>query len=193
MRSSIVSVERDSRSISSNRTKWFHSFPSSIRTALRWPRTNRERGSQIRTSSPWITPRAPARAAPRIRTRTPVVGVYLDGRRPTRIETTNGVKPVDCVINPVGPSGGEIAAMVGVLRSEGPYEPERPTLSYISRAPDMYLKPKPSGSFLAGGIDQSLVDQSVGLRGVDESFLRAVVRPPKERIPEYADAGVVDS
>lgn len=25
-----------------------------------------------------------------IRTRTPVVGVYLDGRRPTRIETTNG-------------------------------------------------------------------------------------------------------
>lgn len=128
-----------------------------------------------------------------IRTRTPVIDVYLDGPQPAGIETTDGIEPVDYVINPAGPSGGEIAAMVGVLRSEEPYEPERPTLSYISRAPDMYLKPKPSGNFLAGGIDQSPVDQSVGLRGVDESFLRAVGRRPKGRIPEYADTGVVDS
>lgn len=122
-----------------------------------------------------------------------MIDVYLDGPQPAGIETLDGIESVDYVINPASPSGGEIAAMVGVLRSEEPYEPERPTLSDILWAPDMYLKPKPSGNFLAGGIDQSPVDQSVGLRGVDESFLRAVGRRPKGRIPEYADTGVVDS
>jgi sarcosine oxidase, subunit beta len=141
-----------------------------------------------------------------IRTRTPVVDIHLEGRRPSGIETPDGVEPVDYVINAAGPWGGEIAAMVGVdvpiewyeskvvvLRPKEAYGPALPTLSDHSRSPDMYLKPEPSGDFLAGGIDRPPVDRSVGLQGVDESFLRAIGRRLESRVPGYAGAGVVDS
>lgn len=88
----------------------------------------------------------------------PVVDVQQNGRRPTGIETPDGVKLVNYVIRTTGPWGGEIAAIVGVSRSGELYKPELPTLSDILRASDMSLKSEPSGSFFAGGIDRPPVN-----------------------------------
>ncbi|APX97742.1 NAD(P)/FAD-dependent oxidoreductase [Natronorubrum daqingense] len=141
-----------------------------------------------------------------IRTDTPVTDIRLEGERATGIETPEGVEPVDYVVNAAGAWGGELAEMVGVdvplewyeskivvLQSETSYGPDLPTLSDHSRAPDMYLKPEPSGDFIAGGVDRPPVDRSVGLQGVGESFLRAVGERLEGRVPGYADASVVDS
>jgi sarcosine oxidase subunit beta len=57
----------------------------------------------------------------------------------------------------------------------------------------MYVKPEPGGEFIVGGIDRPRIDPERGLEGVDSEHLRRIGERLEYRLPEYADAAVVDT
>jgi glycine/D-amino acid oxidase-like deaminating enzyme len=97
-----------------------------------------------------------------VHTNTPVTDVETDGRRPTRIRTTDGAFETDYVVNAAGPWGAAVGSMIGLdlplswheskmaeLESSPPYEPDLPTVSDVDLG--LYAKPETTGHFVAGG------------------------------------------
>lgn len=80
---------------------------------------------------------------------------------------------------------------VAVLRSSVDYPPHRPSLSDHTGGSNMYVKPEPSGEFLAGGIERPRVDDRHGLKGANNAFLRRLAARIGERLPEVSDARLV--
>lgn len=141
-----------------------------------------------------------------VHTGTPVTDLHAEDGTVTAVETPDGRHRVDYVVNAAGFRGRDVGEMVGVdlplqryeskiavLRAEREYGSELPTVSDHSVKPDMYAKPEPGGEFLVGGIDRPPVDPSRGPEGVDGEFLRTVGDRIETRLPDYADARVVDS
>jgi sarcosine oxidase subunit beta len=130
-------------------------------------------------------------------------------RRGTAVEglvTSGGTHDVDYLVNAAGTAGARVAAMADVsvplrlreskivtLTADTAYGPGLPTLSDHSMAPDMYVKPEPSGDFIVGGVDRPWLDVDESTEGVDEEFVLEVGRRLDRRLPGYADASVVDS
>lgn len=145
-------------------------------------------------------------AGARIETDTTVRDVERRGDVVEALVTDDGRHEVDYVVNAAGTAGARVAAMADVsvplrhreskivtLTADTAYGPDLPTLSDHSMAPDMYVKPEPSGDFLVGGIDRPWLDDDQPTAGVDEAFVLEVGRRLERRLPGYADASVVDS
>jgi sarcosine oxidase subunit beta len=141
-----------------------------------------------------------------VHTNTPVTDVETDGRRPTRIRTTDGAFETDYVVNAAGPWGAAVGSMIGLdlplswheskmaeLESSPPYEPDLPTVSDVDLG--LYAKPETTGHFVAGGADRKrggrrAVDPGAGLNGVDAEYLAALRDLIDRRFPGFDDVRV---
>lgn len=150
--------------------------------------------------------RAAADAGATVETGVEVRDLERHGDTVDAVVTATDRHEVDYVVNAAGTAGARVAAMADVsvplrlreskivtLTADAAYGPDLPTLSDHSMAPDMYVKPEPSGDFIVGGIDRPWLDGDEPTEGVDEGFVLEVGRRLDRRLPGYADASVVDS
>lgn len=159
-------------------------------------------------ADPYLVAQAFARAAEEngveMKPNTEIIGIRREGETVTAIETDSGSEPVDYVVNAAGPWGAEIGEMVDVeipltwyeskvvvLSADSEYDLETPTLSDATQR--LYAKPEPGGDFLVGGIDRPRVDRTLGLEGVTIEYLQTVQNALEKRLPQYADADVVET
>lgn len=141
-----------------------------------------------------------------VHTGTPVVDLTVRDGLVTRIHTDSDDWEIDLVVNAAGVWGPQVGEMIGVdipidryeskiamLTASTAYGPDRPTIADHASHPDMYVKPEPGGEFIVGGIDRPRIDPERGLEGVDSEHLRRIGERLEFRLPEYADAAVVDT
>jgi sarcosine oxidase subunit beta len=142
-----------------------------------------------------------------IRTNTPVTDIELSNGTVTAVKTGADRYDVDLVVNAAGPWADGVAEMVGVDLPLKLYEAkvvclssaedftDYPTVSDVDLG--LYAKPELNGDFLSGGMEREGGHESISCRseleGVTNDDLRMVGEMLEHRLPQYADAEIVDS
>lgn len=142
-----------------------------------------------------------------VHSNTEVVALQTNGDAVTAVETPTDTYDVDYVVNAAGPFGGEVAAMAGIdlpiswhgatiavldPSSGARYTVEHPTLADMDSG--LYTKPEPGGHFVAGGFAQTTIENPRNGSGtVTTDDLQKLQELLEIRLPEYADAEVVDT
>ena len=140
---------------------------------------------------------------------TPVTDIVAENGQVTAVETPDGRRELDYLVNAGGPYAADVAAMIGVelplqpteakiavLRSSRPFGPDLPTV--VHGGSGLYAKPEPGGEFIVGGIeerdpDAHRLDDPGSLGGVTNEDLRWVSRKLDRYLPGYADAEVIET
>jgi len=166
--------------------------------------------SEAGFADPYLVTSGFARAAEKlgavIHSGTPVVDLSVENGSITQVHTDSSDWNIDLVINAAGIWGSQVGEMVGIdipitifeskialLTASATYDANRPTIADHAGHPDMYVKPEPGGDFIVGGIDRPRINLEQGLEGIDNAHLQKIGERLEHRLPEYADAAVVDT